>query len=222
MARYRNLNSGCAIIFGSTVALTGIIFLAAGHNAPPDDKPPAIAVPSSPGGPHKELARLKPADRASSAIAAPPKAETAKKAVEPPSGNPLSWVTGTVTEYAKAGDSIGEKDAQSAVKLWTYGGATVELQAVGRARRFYYLPGQGLPLDKRGVIFDGIREGPLFSGRAFASSEKCQPVPYMVKGSLSPDESSIALSGKKPRLDGKCNITGYTDNELIFSLASKS
>ena len=63
--------------------------------------------------------------------------------------------------------------------------------------------------------------GPALSGVAFVYSEKCPATAYQVRGSVSPDETTIKLRGKKPGYDGQCKIAGYADEELEFRLAGK-
>jgi hypothetical protein len=115
------------------------------------------------------------------------------------------------TVFSKAGQGLSS--------LWNHDGSIVRLEAVGRARRFYYVePRAGLSARSGEIAFEGVREGPAYSGRAFQFSENCAPLAYQVKGSVSPDESSVKMAGYKPRRDAQCNIVGYVDEELGFNL----
>ncbi len=60
----------------------------------------------------------------------------------------------------------------------------------------------------------------MLSGLAFLYTEACAPMPYPVKGAVGPDKSTVVLRGKKPRRDATCAVTGATDEELVFTLAS--
>ena len=103
--------------------------------------------------------------------------------------------------------------------MWTYEGSIVRLEAIGRARRFFYVQVHGgLPAKNGDMAFEGVREGPTYSGRAFQFAENCAPLAYIVKGCVSADESTVKLEGIKPRRDSKCHVVGYANEELVFSL----
>ena len=106
--------------------------------------------------------------------------------------------------------------------LWNHDGSTVRLEAIGRARRFYIAGLRRGSAAKAGdPVFEGVREGPAFSGVAFLYSEKCPHLAYQVRGSVSPDETTIKLRGSRPSYDVQCKIVGYTADELEFRLAGK-
>jgi hypothetical protein len=109
----------------------------------------------------------------------------------------------------------------AATRVWAYDGGLLRLEAAGRMRRFYYAersPGSFAELGA--MVFEGVREGPTVSGRAFSFSADCAPIAYQVKGSVSPDETAVKLRGRKPLRDGACKIVDYSDDELNFTLAS--
>jgi hypothetical protein len=111
---------------------------------------------------------------------------------------------------------------QGARNLWNHDGSILRLEAVGRARRFYYVePYRGVTAKSGDIAFEGVREGPTYSGRAFQFTENCPPLGYRVKGSVSADEATLKIAGRKPRRDAQCNIVSYSDDELVFHLASK-
>jgi hypothetical protein len=112
--------------------------------------------------------------------------------------------------------------AQGAGKLWNHDGSILRLEAVGRGRRLYYVEPHGSVTAKSGdIAFEGVREGPTYSGRAFQFTENCPPLAYRVKGSVSAGEVTLKIAGRKPRRDAQCNIVSYSDDELVFRLASK-
>jgi len=103
--------------------------------------------------------------------------------------------------------------------IWNHDGSIVRLEAVGRARRFLYVEVRGgLPAKGGDIAFEGIREGPTYSGRAFQFAENCAPLAYLVKGSVSSDESTVKMVGRKPQRDSQCSIVSYVNEELVFSL----
>jgi hypothetical protein len=118
--------------------------------------------------------------------------------------------------------TVFSKAGQGPSSLWNHDGSIVRHEAVGRARRFYYVePHGGLSAKSGDIVFEGVREGPTYSGRAFQFSENCAPLAYQVKGSVTPDESTVKMGGYKPRRDAQCNIVDYVDEELVFRLTDR-
>ena len=95
----------------------------------------------------------------------------------------------------------------------------MRLESVGRTRRFHFVDaGPGRNAD---VVFDGVREGPTFSGLAYLATGDCPLTEFHVKGSINADETAIFLRGKRPLYDGGCKVAGYSDEELDFTLLKK-
>jgi len=116
---------------------------------------------------------------------------------------------------AKAGPQSAQNAANN---LWSYNGSVLQLESAGHIRRFYYAGNRPGPAAKAGeMLFEGVREGPIISGQAFAFSENCPPVAYQVKGTVNADETVIKLRGKQPRRNDRCNAGGHFDAELILS-----
>jgi hypothetical protein len=113
----------------------------------------------------------------------------------------------------------GPQSAQHAgSNLWSYNGSVLQRESAGRIRRFYYAGNREGSAAKSGeLLFEGVREGPVISGQAFAFSENCPPLAYQVKGSVNADETIVKLRGKQPRRDDRCNASGLFDAELILS-----
>jgi hypothetical protein len=105
--------------------------------------------------------------------------------------------------------------------FWNQGGSVLRLEAIGRIRRFYYVDPKGSAAKTGDMAFQGVREGLLFSGRAFLFSQRCAPVAYHVKGTLSPDGRIIKLQGKRPAIAAKCGAANFDGAELIFHSAGK-
>jgi len=102
--------------------------------------------------------------------------------------------------------------------LWSYNGSILQLERAGRIQRFHYGEHRQGSAGKSGdLLFEGVREGPVVSGQAFAFAENCPPLAYPMKGSVNADETSIQMRGKQPRRDGQCNIVGHFDAELRFT-----
>jgi hypothetical protein len=121
---------------------------------------------------------------------------------------------GDLTFFAKARRGLSGS--------WTHDGSIVRLEAVGRARRFLYVEVNGPRLARSGdIAFEGVREGPTFSGRAFQFAENCEPLAYLVKGRVSADESTVKMEGRRPYRDAQCNIVSYANEALVFNLTSK-
>src|SRR5215469_8431073 len=92
--------------------------------------------------------------------------------------------------------------------MWTYEGSIMRLEAIGRARRFYYDEVHGAFSAKNGdIAFDGVREGRILSGRAYQFTANCTPLAYIVKGRVSADESMVKMQGIKPDRNARCDIT---------------
>jgi hypothetical protein len=106
--------------------------------------------------------------------------------------------------------------------MWDHGGSIVRLEAIGRARRFYFVQVYGaFPAKNGDLAFEGVREGPTYSGRAFQFADNCAPLAFLVKGSVSADESTVKMQGRKPQRSAQCDIVSYVNEELVFSLTSK-
>ncbi len=106
--------------------------------------------------------------------------------------------------------------------LWSDNGSVLQLESAGRIRRFYYAGNRKGSTAKTGeMLFEGAREGPVISGQAFAFSENCPPIAYLVKGGVNAEETIIKARGKQPRRDDQCNVVGQFDAELVFSLQSR-
>ncbi len=105
---------------------------------------------------------------------------------------------------------------------WEHNGSTMRLTAAGKTRRFYYVrPRSGLR--KRGVregelLFDGRRDGNLYSGTAYIFTQSCGKIGYHVSGTVAADDTHIVMSGKAPRLNSRCRQIGSKPDRLVFTL----
>ena len=126
--------------------------------------------------------------------------------------------------------SYAEKEArqdftttpETTIRLRSQDGSTLRIEAIGRTRRFYFVETHnGFPAKSGDIAFEGVREGPSISGRAYQFAEKCPPLAYRVKGTVNADETTVTMAGRKPQRDPKCRVTGYTNDELIFNLTGR-
>jgi hypothetical protein len=78
--------------------------------------------------------------------------------------------------------------------LWSCNGSILQLERAGRIQRFYYADDRQGSVEKSGdLLFEGVREGSVVSGQAFAFAENCRPIAYPMKGSVNADETSIQM-----------------------------
>jgi hypothetical protein len=120
------------------------------------------------------------------------------------------WITAT-NQFA---------DASS---YWEHNGSIVNLQDKGNGRWFYYhTPRSGLAVQSGTLLFEGRKDGSTYAGTAYVFSPTCGKSGYPVKGVVSRDQTSIRLYGKAPRRDSNCNVTGYRNDELVFTYRSRA
>jgi PAN domain len=109
-------------------------------------------------------------------------------------------------------------------KLWNHNGSTMTLQFDGNRRRFIYevpRPGMAARGVRQGtVLFDGTRSADVYTGTSkLFRGPPCGEFNYTVAGSVAPDQKSVTLRGRAPNVEeGTCRITGYRDDELVFTL----
>jgi hypothetical protein len=154
-----------------------------------------------------------------STSAAPPALISKKIEDRAPAGELRHQGSGILLLRPAPKTGLGDWTAASKAErggTWAHEGSIVRLEAIGRARRFYYVEVHGAaPLRIGDIAFEGVREGPTFSGRAFQFAENCAPLAYLVKGSVSADESTVKMQGIKPRRNAQCDIVGYVSEELV-------
>lgn len=105
--------------------------------------------------------------------------------------------------------------------FWNHNGSLVYLTAEGDKRQFYYEePRRGIRavgVSQDTLLFEGRRNGALYSGTAFIFTPDCGPVPYDVRGAVSNGERRVTMRGRAPsRFNDRCQITGYKDDVLVF------
>jgi hypothetical protein len=112
-------------------------------------------------------------------------------------------------------------DTPANSRVWMHNGSVMRLEAKGKSRRFYYdTPREGLV--KQGarsgtLLFEGERDGAIYSGTAYIFKSGCKPSPYAVAGDVSEDDRTITMTGDAPRFDSECKVTGTKKDTLIFS-----
>jgi hypothetical protein len=106
---------------------------------------------------------------------------------------------------------------------WDHNGSRMGLVATGTVRRFHYARPRAA-LAERGVapgqlLFEGERSGNLYSGTArIFATPPCGEFTYRVEGPVSADQRTVTMYGRAPRVNSRCEVTGYRDDTLVFTL----
>ncbi len=88
---------------------------------------------------------------------------------------------------------------------------------------FYYARPRAA-LEERGVtsgqlLFEGERSGNIYAGTArIFATPPCGEFTYKVEGPVSADQRTVTMYGRAPRVNSNCEITGYRDDTLVFTL----
>lgn len=107
-----------------------------------------------------------------------------------------------------------------AASLWDHNGSAVKLEANGSRRQFVYeKPQDGIPASRGAILFQGSKSANEYKGTAFVFSSRCGRKGFDASGPVSADQRSVTLYGKSPILGAACEVTGYRDVVLTFSLA---
>jgi uncharacterized protein len=118
---------------------------------------------------------------------------------------------------------FASRAAVAAEQRWTLIGSTLLSRAQGSMSVFTMelarnaLASQGVQAGD--VILEIERDGQFFSGVAYAFLPGCSRESYEVTGSLSSDEQSIELKGRRPVRTADCVIRSYQDDTLALSRA---
>lgn len=137
-------------------------------------------------------------------------------------GLPAAYTCNKQVVVSREGESgnVGPP-AASGGSLWMHNGSVMRLEASGTDRRFYYeIPRSGML--KAGarpgtLLFEGTRDGAIYSGVAYIFAKGCEPAPYAVAGEVSADDRRITMTGTAPRLAKDCSVTGTREDTLVFS-----
>jgi hypothetical protein len=120
------------------------------------------------------------------------------------------------------GSAEDENDASSPRTYWDHNGSVVYLSAEGNRRRFYYqAPRDGMlraGATPDSLLFDGEVVGDRYTGEAFIFKRGCGKLGYRVDGPILNDGRRVVLTGRVPRVDGRCNVTGASNDRLVFDL----
>lgn len=104
---------------------------------------------------------------------------------------------------------------------WLHNGSIMRLEASGNGRRFYYeAPRAGMRnvgVTPGTLLFEGTRNGDVYSGTAYIFAKGCRPAPYAVTGVVSDDDRRVAMSGQAPRVGRDCSIRGTREDTLVFT-----
>lgn len=137
-------------------------------------------------------------------------------------GLPAAYTCNKQVVVSREGDAGSTNPpAASGGSLWMHNGSVMRLEARGAERKFYYeTPRSGM--QKAGarsgtLLFEGTRDGPIYSGVAYIFKRGCEPAPYAVAGEVSEDDRRITMSGRAPRLNSDCTVSGTKDDTLVFT-----
>ena len=68
------------------------------------------------------------------------------------------------------------------------------------------------------VLFEGSRDGEIYSGRAYIFTRRCGKVDYDVLGKEKNNDMEIVMWGNAPRFDASCRRVASRPDTLVFSL----
>lgn len=137
-------------------------------------------------------------------------------------GLPAAYTCNKQVVVSREGDGgSANPPAASGGSLWMHNGSVMRLEARGPERKFYYeTPRSGI--QKAGarsgtLLFEGTRDGQIYSGVAYIFKRGCEPAPYAIAGEVSEDDRRITMTGRAPRLDNACAVSGTKDDTLVFT-----
>lgn len=116
----------------------------------------------------------------------------------------------------------GDSTSSTGGSVWNHNGSTMRLTAQGAQRQIAYeRPRSGMR--KRGVrkgdvLFEGVRDGEIYSGTAYIFTRRCGKVGYDVLGTVRNNETQIVMRGNAPRFNASCKKVGSRPDKLVFSL----
>lgn len=115
-----------------------------------------------------------------------------------------------------------EPDDSQTVTHWNHNGSVMYLMAQGTARRFFYeSPRAGMwevGVRPKALLFEGESVGNAYRGTAYIFNRKCGAFPYPVAGPILDGGRRVLLTGRAPRIDNDCRISGHIQDELTFEL----
>ncbi|MDX2264321.1 MAG: hypothetical protein NW215_05065 [Hyphomicrobiales bacterium] len=115
--------------------------------------------------------------------------------------------------------------ASSGVSEWEHNGSSAVLRlSAATAVMQYKLPREGMRVAgaKAGdELFRAARNGAALTGTSQVFNSRCGPRSFAVRGEMSADGTQIRLFGKAPKLDERCEIARWVDQDLIFKLVSR-
>jgi len=106
--------------------------------------------------------------------------------------------------------------------LWYHNGSTAYLTVNGSGREFHYdkpRPEMIQAGAKQGtLLFTGVSSSNTYEGTAYIFRGACGQFPYHVSGPILDDGRRVALQGQAPRVNERCQIVGYINDHLEFTL----
>jgi hypothetical protein len=106
--------------------------------------------------------------------------------------------------------------------LWYHNGSTVYLVVNGSTREFHYDKPRSAMIQagaKHGtLLFTGVSASNAYEGTAYVFRGACGQFPYHVSGPILDDGRRVTLQGQAPRVNEHCQIVGYINDHLEFTL----
>jgi len=111
--------------------------------------------------------------------------------------------------------------ATGSIGFWQHNGSTMYLEASGADRSFVYYEPRSI-LEPAGVrrgtvLFKGRKNGNRYAGEAYLFSRFCPPFVFDVEGPITNASKTVRLRGRAPVRDRSCTITGWQEEELVFT-----
>jgi hypothetical protein len=113
---------------------------------------------------------------------------------------------------------------QNASSFWDHNGSIVGLEAEGNHRRFIYaFPRTGMQnagATEGALLFDGETSGTSYAGIAYIFNARCGQTPYTVSGPILDNGRRVVMHGRAPRIGRNCQVSGYFEDTLVFTLTT--
>ena len=119
---------------------------------------------------------------------------------------------------------VGTTAANAVAVLFSHNNSTMKFVPEGDTVRVVYDKPrsglEGLGIKSGTPLFEGKKTGPnSYAGEATTFSRACGAAKFPVAGEAG--GGVVTLRGQKPKRDGKCNVTGYTSETLVFEAQGK-
>ena len=156
-------------------------------------------------------ARKEPARKSDDTSLLPPESESSPT---------LGRTAGAAAAGAAAIASLASRGDGTGRTIWMHNNSQMALSGAGDQMKFAYeKPRSGLSdigINTGTTLFTGSRKGGSWTGEAITFSRRCGQLKFEISGTESSDGKKVELRGRKPNLDGSCNVSGHRDEVLVF------